>query len=168
MTANWVFASHHSRGGRFQSSAKGTALWCPEEDSNLHALRRQYLKLVRLPIPPSGHWARAIRIGGGAVKREVGRGLRGGSANRRLRRLAHSFRRMWPERGQPCCPYGARPLAFASAIRGQSLQPILPARRHRARAQRPSPGEWRANWRTRAGRRSGAPAGVQLLRVNHN
>ena len=30
--------------------------WCPEEDSNLHASRRQYLKLVRLPIPPSGHW----------------------------------------------------------------------------------------------------------------
>ena len=28
--------------------------WCPEEDSNLHASRRQYLKLVRLPIPPSG------------------------------------------------------------------------------------------------------------------
>ena len=28
--------------------------WCPEEDSNLHALRRWYLKPVRLPIPPSG------------------------------------------------------------------------------------------------------------------
>ena len=29
--------------------------WCPEEDSNLHDVTRQYLKLVRLPIPPSGH-----------------------------------------------------------------------------------------------------------------
>src|SRR5690606_17650613 len=28
--------------------------WCPEEDSNLHGVTRQYLKLVRLPIPPSG------------------------------------------------------------------------------------------------------------------
>jgi hypothetical protein len=31
------------------------AVWCPEEDSNLHALQRWYLKPVRLPIPPSGH-----------------------------------------------------------------------------------------------------------------
>ena len=29
-------------------------MWCPEEDSNLHASRRCYLKAVRLPIPPSG------------------------------------------------------------------------------------------------------------------
>ena len=28
--------------------------WCPEEDSNLHALRHWYLKPARLPIPPSG------------------------------------------------------------------------------------------------------------------
>ncbi len=43
------------------AKAKGWALrtapgkWCPEEDSNLHALQRWYLKPVRLPIPPSGH-----------------------------------------------------------------------------------------------------------------
>ncbi len=36
------------------------AKWCPEEDSNLHALQRQHLKLVRLPIPPSGHWGADI------------------------------------------------------------------------------------------------------------
>jgi hypothetical protein len=29
--------------------------WCPERDSNPYASRRQYLKLVRLPIPPPGH-----------------------------------------------------------------------------------------------------------------
>jgi hypothetical protein len=29
--------------------------WCGREDSNLHALRRQPLKLVRLPIPPRPH-----------------------------------------------------------------------------------------------------------------
>ena len=29
--------------------------WCPEEDSNLHALQHRYLKPARLPIPPSGH-----------------------------------------------------------------------------------------------------------------
>ena len=28
--------------------------WCPEWGSNPHALRRQHLKLVRLPISPSG------------------------------------------------------------------------------------------------------------------
>ncbi len=32
-----------------------TSSWCPVEDSNLHALRRCYLKAVRLPIPPTGH-----------------------------------------------------------------------------------------------------------------
>ena len=29
--------------------------WCPREDSNLHALRRYHLKVVRLPISPPGH-----------------------------------------------------------------------------------------------------------------
>lgn len=29
--------------------------WCPEEDSNLHALRHTDLNRARLPIPPSGH-----------------------------------------------------------------------------------------------------------------
>ena len=28
------------------------AVWCGREDSNLHALRRYHLKVVRLPIPP--------------------------------------------------------------------------------------------------------------------
>ena len=37
------------------SISAARANWCPEEDSNLHALRRCYLKAVRLPIPPSGH-----------------------------------------------------------------------------------------------------------------
>ncbi len=32
--------------------------WCPREDSNLHALRRYHLKVVRLPISPPGHIAR--------------------------------------------------------------------------------------------------------------
>jgi hypothetical protein len=31
--------------------------WCPEEDSNLHGITRQHLKLVRLPIPPPGQEA---------------------------------------------------------------------------------------------------------------
>jgi methionine-S-sulfoxide reductase len=38
--------------------------WCPEEDSNLHALRRWYLKPVRLPIPPSGREARCKEAAG--------------------------------------------------------------------------------------------------------
>ena len=33
-----------------------TVLWCPGKDSNLHGLHRWYLKPVRLPIPPPGHW----------------------------------------------------------------------------------------------------------------
>ena len=36
--------------------------WCPEEDSNLHASRRQNLNLVRLPIPPSGHKSNLQRL----------------------------------------------------------------------------------------------------------
>ena len=28
--------------------------WCPEPDSNWHALRRRILNPLRLPIPPSG------------------------------------------------------------------------------------------------------------------
>ncbi|CCV04192.1 hypothetical protein MESS2_1220029 [Mesorhizobium metallidurans STM 2683] len=31
-----------------------TGIWCPEEDSNLHALRHTDLNRARLPIPPSG------------------------------------------------------------------------------------------------------------------
>ena len=37
-----------------KGSEKVRKMWCPEEDSNLHASRRCYLKAVRLPIPPSG------------------------------------------------------------------------------------------------------------------
>ena len=29
-------------------------IWCPEEDSNLHAFRHTDLNRARLPIPPSG------------------------------------------------------------------------------------------------------------------
>ena len=32
-------------------------IWCPLGDSNSHALRRQNLNLVRLPIPPKGHYS---------------------------------------------------------------------------------------------------------------
>jgi hypothetical protein len=35
----------------------GTTCWCERGDSNPHALRRQILSLVRLPIPPLSHWA---------------------------------------------------------------------------------------------------------------
>jgi hypothetical protein len=31
-----------------------TRCWCPKEDSNLHDRSRYHLKVVRLPIPPSG------------------------------------------------------------------------------------------------------------------
>ncbi len=37
-----------------------TVQWCPREDSNLHGFTRQYLKLVRLPIPPPGQSGRAF------------------------------------------------------------------------------------------------------------
>ena len=30
-------------------------IWCPKGDSNPHDLSRYHLKVVRLPIPPSGH-----------------------------------------------------------------------------------------------------------------
>ena len=33
-------------------------VWCGREDSNLHALRRYHLKVVRLPIPPRPHAGR--------------------------------------------------------------------------------------------------------------
>ena len=38
-------------------SLENCAGWCPGKDSNLHGLRRWYLKPVRLPIPPPGHGA---------------------------------------------------------------------------------------------------------------
>jgi hypothetical protein len=41
--------------------------WCPEEDSNLHALQRCYLKAVRLPIPPSGPKFVEVKEGVGGV-----------------------------------------------------------------------------------------------------
>ena len=34
--------------------AGGSAIWCPGQDSNLHALRHTPLKRVCLPIPPPG------------------------------------------------------------------------------------------------------------------
>ena len=54
--------------------------WCPEEDSNLHASRRQYLKLVRLPIPPSGP---SVAAGGPQPVRAGG--CRDGRARRQWR-----------------------------------------------------------------------------------
>ena len=30
-------------------------IWCPGQESNLHALRHTHLKRARLPIPPPGH-----------------------------------------------------------------------------------------------------------------
>ena len=40
---------------------KGAFPWCPEQDSNLHALNgHKALNLACLPIPPSGHFARQI------------------------------------------------------------------------------------------------------------
>ena len=35
---------------------------CPGQDSNLHAVRRYHLKVVRLPIPPPGRGAFGPRI----------------------------------------------------------------------------------------------------------
>jgi len=35
-------------------------LWCPEGDSNSHAIQRYHLKIVCLPIPPSGHRCSSI------------------------------------------------------------------------------------------------------------
>lgn len=62
--------------------------WCPEEDSNLHASRRQYLKLVRLPIPPSGlsgmssrDAAPSCQLDAGAL--ELARGHMGGAGRPR-------------------------------------------------------------------------------------
>ncbi len=37
----------------YDSRILHSIIWCREEDSNLHGSPRQYLKLVRLPIPPS-------------------------------------------------------------------------------------------------------------------
>src|SRR5688572_20740862 len=50
--------------------------WCEGRDSNPHALRRQILSLVRLPIPPPSHKNQRIITGrGGAPLRELSRGL---------------------------------------------------------------------------------------------
>jgi hypothetical protein len=40
--------------GHKKTRRGGFLCWCPKEDSNLHDLRRYHLKVVRLPIPPSG------------------------------------------------------------------------------------------------------------------
>ena len=39
--------------------------WCERGDSNPHALRRQILSLVRLPIPPLSHRLKKIYFVGG-------------------------------------------------------------------------------------------------------
>ncbi len=49
------------KGVNYQPYQCFEVLWCPEEDSNLHASRRCYLKAVRLPIPPSGQRKRGFR-----------------------------------------------------------------------------------------------------------
>ena len=50
-----------------------TAYWCPEPDSNWHALRRGILNPVRLPIPPSGlEWAAIMAEGTGSGQRIIG------------------------------------------------------------------------------------------------
>jgi hypothetical protein len=35
-------------------------LWCPGEDSNLHARRHYPLKIARLPVPPPGHYGEVL------------------------------------------------------------------------------------------------------------
>src|SRR4249919_3240788 len=35
--------------------SESVQIWCPKGDSNPHDLSRYHLKVVRLPIPPSGH-----------------------------------------------------------------------------------------------------------------
>jgi gluconokinase len=55
--------------GRQSNQYKGK--WCPEEDSNLHALQRCYLKAVRLPIPPSGQSAARVTDGLGCVNQLI-------------------------------------------------------------------------------------------------
>jgi hypothetical protein len=70
--------------GTFLSGTKkpacaGSSVWCREEDSNLHGVTRQYLKLVRLPIPPSRHERQSRR---GKLKLAVGfKGAHCGDAN---------------------------------------------------------------------------------------
>ena len=49
-----------------------TTIWCPEPDSNWHALRRGILNPVRLPIPPSGlEWAAIMAEGMGSGQRII-------------------------------------------------------------------------------------------------
>jgi hypothetical protein len=56
-------------------SAARNWFWCPEPDSNWHALRRWILNPVRLPIPPSGlEWAAIMAEGTGSGQRII-RGL---------------------------------------------------------------------------------------------
>ena len=47
-------------------------LWCPEEESNLHALRHTDLNRARLPIPPPGpsYLVRLI-VSNGAVNGKI-------------------------------------------------------------------------------------------------
>ena len=45
-------------------------VWCPREDSNLHGVTRQYLKLVRLPIPPPGQRSHAFSVERGSAQHE--------------------------------------------------------------------------------------------------
>ena len=42
--------------------AREDLFWCERGDSNPHALRRQILSLVRLPIPPLSHWLKRVHV----------------------------------------------------------------------------------------------------------
>ena len=74
---------HSSGGFSFQPE-------CPGEDSNLHALRRYHLKVVRLPVPPpglsspfGGRKYRALPTGG--QPQRTPRKSRGGASRPRIR-----------------------------------------------------------------------------------
>lgn len=64
------------------------AKWCPARDLNPHALRRQDLNLLRLPIPPAGPFRPYSRIAGG------NEGIQ--SVAEALRGRVGSSARVWP------------------------------------------------------------------------
>jgi hypothetical protein len=96
----------------FKRSQALTTSWCGREDSNLHALRRQPLKLVRLPIPPRpradrkagvslADGARANKPNGQGQKRAIRACARWRAAGSRKRLGSAMMSRGLPDAGGP-------------------------------------------------------------------
>ncbi len=162
------------RTGRRPEPTRPHGNWCERGDSNPHALRRQNLNLVRLPIPPlsqcrnapvllqgcpqrkSGASGCRARCGSGAAQRRCFR--RGFEALRHAKRCEQLTQRLNPDQARPCCTHLSssriceNSVNFSAKADSRDERPISPDRGTVARLHQRN----RSGWANHVGQRQRA------------